>query len=47
MIFHKISSFAAFALNNPFTLGLLTFLLVMVPIVGISVVHNGTQNDRH
>ncbi len=35
-----MSDFVAWFLNNPYTLGTLCFLLVMVPIIGIWVVHS-------
>jgi predicted PurR-regulated permease PerM len=35
-----MSDFVVWFLNNPYTLGVLCFLLVMVPIIGIWVVHS-------
>jgi hypothetical protein len=33
-------------LNNPFSLGTLCFLLVMVPIIGISKIHDPNNKTR-
>ena len=38
--FFFMSDFVVWFLNNPYTLGVLCFLLVMVPIIGIWVVHS-------
>jgi hypothetical protein len=35
----NISHFARVILNNPYSLGILSFLLVFVPIIGIWAVH--------
>tara|TARA_A100001515_G_C4506469_1_gene188507 strand:- start:148 stop:309 length:162 start_codon:yes stop_codon:yes gene_type:complete len=36
---HKIGHFAAWTLNNPYTLGTLSLLLVFVPVIGIWAIH--------
>ncbi|MEY4332340.1 MAG: hypothetical protein RLZZ196_1078 [Bacteroidota bacterium] len=37
--------FVEFVLNNPITLGMLCFALVMFPIIGIAKIHD-TSNER-
>ena len=36
---HKVAHFAAYVLNNPYTLGPLCMALVFVPIIGMHLVH--------
>ena len=36
---HKVGHFAALVLNNPISLGFLSFILVFVPILGMHLVH--------
>jgi len=36
---HKAAHFAAVALNNPFGIGTLSLALVVVPIIGMHLVH--------
>jgi len=38
-IIHKAGHIAAFTLNNPFGIGILSLSLVVVPIIGMSLVH--------
>ena len=38
-IIHKAGHIAAFTLNNPFGIGILSLTLVVVPIIGMSLVH--------
>jgi hypothetical protein len=37
---HKISHFAAYVLNNPWTMGFMAWCLVFVPIIGMWAVHH-------
>jgi predicted PurR-regulated permease PerM len=34
-----MTHFVAFVLNNPFTLGLMCYCLIVVPVIGIWYVH--------
>ena len=36
---HKASHFAAATLNNPYGLGFLSLILIVVPIIGMHLVH--------
>ena len=36
---HQVGHFARWVLNNPYTLGTLSFMLVFVPILGMWAVH--------
>ena len=36
---HKVAHFAAWTLNNPWTLGPMCIALVFVPIIGMHLVH--------
>lgn len=44
-IAHKAAHFAATTLNNPFGIGTLSLALIVVPIIGMNLVHtNGWQH---
>ena len=36
---HQVAHFAAVVLNNPFGIGILSVLLVTVPVIGMDLVH--------
>ena len=36
---HEVAHFARWTLNNPLTLGILSFFLIFVPILGMWAVH--------
>ena len=45
LLAHKAAHFAAVTLNNPFGIGALSLALVVVPIIGMHMVHkNGWQH---
>ena len=45
LLAHKAAHFAAVTLNNPFGIGTLSLALVVVPIIGMNLVHkNGWQH---
>ena len=47
-IIHKAGHIAAFTLNNPFGIGTLSFKQVVVPIIGMNLVHKyGWEHWEH